>query len=270
MKTYDHIYLSPHFDDASLSCGGAIHQQVRAGQRVLVVTICSAAPAHGEALSPFAQKIHGAMGEADDVVAMRQREDRAAIDRLGAELVWLDFQDAIYRGSDGEDGWYYSSIAEVFGSIHPGECDWHEAIAAALNEQAPRGPETTLYAPLTVGGHVDHQHAHRAAWRLREQGWRIVFYEDYPYTDAAYRLPFDEENTVTLDVVLTSLQSARLTPRIVRLSDNDVQARIDSVRAYGSQVPMLFGDEATMAAYLRAYATHVDGQGMAERYWVAG
>ena len=106
MKIYDHVYLSPHYDDAALSCGGAIHQQRRAGQAVLVVTICSAPPAPGEVFSPFAREIHGAMGNPDNLVAMRRDEDRAAIDRLGAEVVWLDFQDAVYRGRTGEDGWY--------------------------------------------------------------------------------------------------------------------------------------------------------------------
>ena len=266
MKLYDHIYLSPHFDDASLSCGGAIHQQVRAGQAVVVVTICAAPPAPGVALSPFAQKIHGAMGHVEDVVAMRRREDRASIDRLGAELAWLDFQDAVYRGREGR--WFYASIDEVFGPIHPDERDRPEAIAAAIGEQTSPGPETTLYAPLTVGGHVDHRHAHRAAWMLREQGRRVVFYEDYPYADPAYRLPFDEENTATLDVILASLHPYNLTPHIVRLTEDDLQARIDSVGAYGSQVPMLFGDETAMAERLRTYAMQVDGQGLAERYWV--
>jgi len=270
MKVYDHIYLSPHFDDASLSCGGAIHQQVRAGQAVLVVTICTAPPEVGSALSPFARQFHRAMGNAGDLVAMRRREDRAALDRLGAEIVWLDFQDAIYRGRTGEDEWYYTSCADIFGSIHPDERALSEAIAAAMGEKAPGGSQTTLYAPLTVGGHVDHQHAHQAAWRLRAQGWRVVFYEDYPYADPTYRLPFGEENTATLDLTLASLQAARLTPHVVRLSEEDVQAKIDSVRAYRSQVPVLFGDEATMAARLRAYARHVDGRGLAERYWVTG
>ena len=221
-------------------------------------------------LSPFAQKIHEEMGNPGDVVAMRRQEERAALDRLGVAFVWLDFQDAVYRGPPGEDRWYYTSIDEVFGSIHPDERARSEGIAAALREKTPGGPQTTLYAPLTVGGHVDHQHAHQAAWKLHTQGWRVVFYEDYPYADPAYRLPFGEENAATLDVTLASLQAAHLTPRLVRLSEDDVQAKIDSVRAYRSQVPMLFGDEAAMAACLRAFAMHYDEHQPAERYWVAG
>ena len=265
---YDHVYLSPHFDDAPLSCGGVIHQQVQQGQTVLVITICAALPAGP--LSPFAAQFHAAMGNPDVVVATRRREDKAAVERLGADLVWLDFQDALYRGRSEEGGWYYLSISEIFGTIHPDEQAFSDAIVTAINEQVAGGPLPTLYAPLTVGGHVDHQHAHRAAWALREQGWRVLFYEDYPYADPDYRLPFDQENPATLDATLVSLRAAHLTPHIVRLSEADLQARIDSVHAYGSQVPMLFGNAAAAASRLRAYTMTIDGEGPAERFWTPG
>ena len=40
----DHLYLSPHFDDAALSCGGQIATWTAAGQSVLVVTITGGDP----------------------------------------------------------------------------------------------------------------------------------------------------------------------------------------------------------------------------------
>ncbi len=270
MPTYDHIYLSPHFDDAALSCGGAIYQQRRAGEAVLVVTICAASPEPGEALSSFAQAFHTAMGTPDDLVATRRREDQAAMARLGVEVTGLGFQDSIYRKTVDGSGWLYTSIPEIFGSVHPNDHALAEAIAAAVRDNAPGGPHATLYAPLTVGRHVDHQLAHQAAWMLREQGWRVFFYEDFPYADPAYRLPFGKDNPATLEATLAALQTARLTPHIVRLAEDDVQARIDSVRAYRSQMPMLFGDDATMAARVQAYTEQIDGQGPAERVWIPG
>jgi LmbE family N-acetylglucosaminyl deacetylase len=182
--------------------------------------------------------------------------------------VWLDFQDAVYRRSD--DRWLYTSLTGVFGPIHAEEEARPEAIAAAVRRVAAPGAGATLYAPLTVGGHVDHRHAHRAARLLRAQGWRVVFYEDYPYADPAYRLPFGEENKATLAVTLEALAARNLAPRVLRLSEDDMQARIDSVRVYRSQVPLLFGDEASMAERLRAYAVQVGGEGPAERFWVPG
>ncbi|WP_322493922.1 hypothetical protein [Chloroflexus sp.] len=42
-RSYQHIILSPHLDDAALSCGGSIAAAVAADEPVLVVTICTAA-----------------------------------------------------------------------------------------------------------------------------------------------------------------------------------------------------------------------------------
>ena len=84
---YQHVYLSPHYDDAALSCGGSIHQQVQAGELVLVITICAAPPETNEPFSPYAQAMHRVWGDPLDVVATRQAEDQAAnnpdIKRLG-------------------------------------------------------------------------------------------------------------------------------------------------------------------------------------------
>ena len=266
---YDHVYLSPHFDDAALSCGGLIHQQTQAGQAVLVVTVYAAPPEPGRALSSFARQFNEAMGNPVDLNGARRREDRAAIARLGAELVWLDFQDAIYRAAEAE-AWYYTSIADVFGSIHPGDLTLPDAIAEAVGEQVSGSAQATVYAPLTVGHHVDHQLVHRAAWMLRAQGRKVLFYEDYPYADPAYRLPFNQPNPAPLAATLAALKDARLTPDIRRLSEPDLHAWIDSVRAYRSQVPLLFGDEAAMARRLRAFALHLDGETPAERLWIPG
>ena len=52
---YPHVYLSPHLDDAVLSCGGLIHRQVVAGQRPLVVTIFAGTPPVDVELSDFAR-----------------------------------------------------------------------------------------------------------------------------------------------------------------------------------------------------------------------
>ncbi len=268
MKAYDHIYLSPHYDDAALSCGGTIRRQCQQGHAVLVITIGAAAPDPEKPLSPFAKRIHAAMGEPADLVSARLREDKASMACLGADAVWLDFHDAVYRGEAEEGGWFYTRIAEIFGTIHPAEENRFEALTDAMRVHLKASTDAHIYAPLGVGGHVDHQHAHRAARALQTQGWSIAFYEDYPYVDPEYRLPFGEENTVTVASVLAKLQDLRVEARISRFSEADLLEKIESVRVYTSQVPMLFGDEATMAKRIRSYALHVGEEGPAERFWV--
>ena len=44
MEHYAALYLSPHLDDAALSCGGQIAQATRQGRRVLIVTVMAGDP----------------------------------------------------------------------------------------------------------------------------------------------------------------------------------------------------------------------------------
>ena len=51
------IYISPHFDDAVLSCGGLIFEQARQGIPVEIWTICAGDAPPGP-LSQLAQDCH--------------------------------------------------------------------------------------------------------------------------------------------------------------------------------------------------------------------
>ena len=78
---YDQIYLSPHLDDVVFSCGGAVARGVQAGQRVLVVTVCSKPPLSGTRLSAFAEALHRKWGlRPEECVSARLKEDAAALD----------------------------------------------------------------------------------------------------------------------------------------------------------------------------------------------
>src|SRR5215213_7233046 len=95
---YDHIYLSPHLDDAALSCGGAIARHANAGARVLVVTLCTAAPPPAGPFSEFAQDHHLMWGLVPErAMAEREREDDLALERLNADTFRAGLLDAIYR-----------------------------------------------------------------------------------------------------------------------------------------------------------------------------
>ena len=79
----DVLFLSPHLDDAVLSCSLRILQEVMAGRHVKVATLFSAAW----------PKLFGV-----DFYCGRRAEDKAALSVLGVEdPIWLDFPDAIFR-----------------------------------------------------------------------------------------------------------------------------------------------------------------------------
>ena len=260
---YQHVYLSPHYDDAALSCGGSIHQQVQAGELVLVITICAAPPETNEPFSPYAQAMHRVWGDPLDVVATRQVEDQAAMQILGADYLRLKFTDCIYRGQPRIGEWYYNNDDQLFGDVHPADRSLAAEIVEAVLEMVPRDQKTTLFAPLTVGHHVDHQLAHAAARHLLSLGYKLAFYEDYPYADPV----FAGRYTPTLETTLAGLPPPPLQPQLRLLSEANLTAKIDSIRAYESQMAMLFAGDTEMAELMRNYALHV-GQGqLADRVW---
>src|SRR5512144_3291706 len=98
------IYLSPHLDDAVFSAGGLIYEQTRAGLPVEIWTFMCGYPPDSD-VSPFAQLIHTQWGfaSAEETIRMRRAEDQRAAAILGANTLYFDFLDCIYRrGADGE------------------------------------------------------------------------------------------------------------------------------------------------------------------------
>lgn len=261
---YHHVYLAPHYDDATLSCGGMIHQQGQAGQAVLVVTVCAAPPDSSEQLSPLAQQQHRQWDDPVDAMATRQAEDQAAMRILGADYLRLRFTDCIYRGEPRSGCWYYLGEADLFGELHPADRVVADDIVEAVLELVPATEGSTLYAPLTAGHHVDHQVTNLAAWQLGQRGYRLAFYEDYPYVDPHFAAKYHH----TDPVALAAGQARPLQPQFHFLSPEDLAAKIESIGAYSSQIPVLFGSMADMAACVRGYARHVGGGRLAERVWV--
>jgi hypothetical protein len=73
-----------------------------------------------------------------------------------------------------------------------------------------------------------------------------------------------------LEATLAAKQWAKLRPQLRLLSETDLMAKIGSVRAYASQLDMLFGGEDTMVDHIRSYALSVDQGTPAERIWLSG
>lgn len=270
MKSYRHLYLSPHYDDTALSCGGLAHRQAQAGEAVLSATICAAPPSH-EQYSAYAAAMHRIWGDPGDIIATRRAEDQAAMAILGLEAAYLDFTDCIYRADPATGQWFYTSDAELFGEVRPGDLPLAQEIAAAVAALPISKAGTTIYAPLTVGHHVDHQLTHRAARLLLAQRYRVVFYEEFPYADPnyPYRHRPGESNPYNLAFALAEPDKAGCQPDRIELSAADLVAKVESIQAYASQMRLLFGDAASMADYVRGYAWQVGQDGPAERLWRA-
>jgi LmbE family N-acetylglucosaminyl deacetylase len=249
MSARTHIYVSPHLDDAALSCGGRIWQQVRAGERVLVVMVFAGVPALDTPLSPFARELHAQWGLAADAPLRRREEDREALARLGAGAAYWPYLDCIYRQTP--DGHFpYDGEEALFGEFHSAE----EGLVAELTGRLsalPLGQGGALYVPLGVGHHVDHQVVRRAAEGLEG----VVHYEDYPYAARPEALE-------------AALGAGLWQAELASLSQEALEAKIAAIACYSSQFSTLgWADAAEMAAAVRAFAEQSGGGEPAERYW---
>lgn len=247
---YKHVYLSPHLDDAALSCGGRIASQAARGERMLVITLCTASPPAEGPFSALARQFHADWGlTPDQVVTARLAEDRQAMERLGCDYHWAGMLDAIYRYPQA-----YTSRESLFNTPAPDDPLFQDLqqFVAALRDRAPGA---TFYAPLGVGSHVDHLITFAAAGQAL--GDALRFYEDIHYVlqpgalerrMAALDRPLDSE-TIAIDAVL--------------------EQKIAAVGAYASQLGELFGSVEAMPPAIAGYARKVRPEGAehGERVW---
>jgi LmbE family N-acetylglucosaminyl deacetylase len=259
-----YLYLSPHLDDAVLSCGGQIAQLVRAGQVVRVVTVFAGdVPSTCDALgkcvahTAFVQELHTRWGLGPNPSVGRRAEDRAALRILGARTTHLRFPDCVYRlGRMGAP--LYSTRDAIFGTVAEVEMPLIDEVVWALKRlRLPRDMRVIL--PLTAGHHVDHQIVRAAGERwckMRDarRGGQIAYYEDYPYAE-------------NQDEITAALREEPLQAELVAVDEDALAAKVAAIACYRSQISSFFADQAEMAARVRAYAEAVGGGQPAERLW---
>jgi len=257
-----HIYLSPHLDDAVLSCGGAIHRRTTVGDPVLVISFLTGeAAAHGVAgtLSSFALLQHHYWGDPPHPMALRRAEDMAALTLLKADWYHVGYLDAVYR-SDAGGQWLYTDLETLLGQVQPG--DPMASAQANLITQVlgftRHATDPVIYAPLGVGQHVDHQIVHSAARQLVGRGCRVAFYEDYPYAG--------EPGASEAALAAAGAEDWRL--EVIPLDAADVTAQVKAVDYYRSQLGTLFrGGEAMPNQVWGFAASRSPETGLAERIW---
>lgn len=224
------VFLSPHYDDVALSCGGIVALAARLSSP-LIVTVFGGQPKGEE--SAFARFQRERWGlDASDVVAARRREDHCAARALGAtvETRWFDYLDAIYRHPA------YDSDAALFGRVLPADA----GLASRIAEQVVSLDASEVHVPLALGGHVDHRIVRAAARRLVAYGLPVWGYLDIPYVLRA-----------TQEEVASS--TAGLSSRRVILDDDALRRRQQAVACYTSQLPVLFRDIGDPDAAVRGY-----------------
>lgn len=217
------IVISPHLDDAALSCGGGIARLVRSGTPVTVVTVFTADLAPGEPLSPLARRSHASWGVGDRPFAVRRAEDTEALRHLGAAHAHLGLLDAIYRRSPQGAPLYTDPLAPI--DPHDTEL-FLPRLVSVLEEHLAIAPEgLRVFCPSGTCGHVDHVLVRQAVARLVDPE-STVTYDEYPYNARPGASPIEADDAWTNGTIA--------------LSAEELDARITAIGCYVSQLRGLF------------------------------
>jgi GlcNAc-PI de-N-acetylase len=216
----DAVILSPHFDDAVLSCW---HVLMAAGE-VLVVNVFAGEPPRGTL--GWWDRLAGATDSAA-VVRVRVAEDRRALALAGCTAVNLPFLDSQYRQLDQA----------------PGE------IVEALRAVIARGAR--IYAPASLGDdHRDHAAVRAAALTLHAEGADVALYADLPHATVLGwpRWVLDGGSSTGADpagegwashLEATGIPVERMVAAAHRLAAEDRADKLEAVATYSSQLAPL-------------------------------
>lgn len=255
-----HLFLSPHFDDAIYSAAGTIAQLTANATRVLILTIMGGDPPTAHPDTPLIRELHARWGAGESPVALRRDEDRKAAAIVGAEVRHMDLPDCIYRIGKQSNQPLYPDENTLWHTIHPD--DW--ALPDLLNRQFPLTTDELtqverLYAPLSVGGHVDHLITRQAALQKAVNAhFSVWFYEDYPYS---------EDRSAVSAALQQFPAEYTLQVRDVHLTEREIAAKIEGVRAYGSQISTFWQDDATLVNRVRSALVPIDSTLPTERFY---
>ncbi len=254
-----HLYLSPHFDDAALSCGGHIAQLSQHGERVVIFTVMAGDPPVGFKPTPVTEQLHQDWGFPGPPLEGRRMEDEKAMRILGAEVKFGPYPDAVYRIDPKTGLSLYPDRNAIFGDVQPGDPVLQAKRAAVVQAMIALFDIKTgdaIHVPLGVGQHVDHQIVREVGKALMR--WRpsnpLFFYEEFPYARQGQTIVRSAVDELDLEV-------SRVTHSLDPVA---IDKRIAAIGCYRSQLSSLgWPNTLAMSTEVRTFIAQIGG----EREW---
>jgi LmbE family N-acetylglucosaminyl deacetylase len=258
-----HLFLSPHLDDAVLSCGGTIHRLVQRGEHVVIMTVMAGEPPDNLPDTPSLQAVKARWGAGHHHVSTRRAEDIRAARRLGAKVVHLPLLECLFRTARSGDG----ALAPLYPKEDSPFKEYVKADDARVllleTRSCVREGVVTIYAPLCVDHHVDHRLVRD--WALVLTGAKnapaLKFYEEYPSI----------QNKMALNRVMLfykqQMPALSLSREVVMLDEADITAKVQALRCYTSHLYVLWQSPDAMEKSVRDYLLFCGEGRPAEQFW---
>lgn len=205
------VVVSPHFDDAAMGAG---HLLMRFPGSTVITVLGGRPAAYPD--PPGEWDALGGFKAGDDVVGIRQEEDRAAMAVLDATPVWLDFADHQY--------------------LAPPERTPLDDVAAALERAIVEAEATAVFIPMGLAN-PDHVLTHDAAMAVRQRHLDRAW---FAYEDHGYKhLP----GLLAWRVAKLFRSGVWPTPAVVPIEPDD-ERKAKAIWCYASQIAPLERDHA--------------------------
>ena len=259
-----HLFLSPHLDDAVLSCGGVMHRLAQRGERVVIITVMAGEPPQPLMDTPVLQAIQARWAKGEGTIRIRRAEDGQAAQQLQAQVYHMALTEAAFRATlCGAGDWIalYPDHDSPFQGVKQAD----EARISLFTANLPFSfaDIAMIYAPFGVDNHVDHQLVRD--WGLVLTGSLsaplLTFYEEYPYARSRPAIQRAQA------FYRQHLPALGFESEIITLSDTDLDAKLRAMRCYRSHLQILWNDSTEMERLTRDYMLLVGDGTPAERYW---
>jgi LmbE family N-acetylglucosaminyl deacetylase len=224
------LILSPHFDDAVLSCWHLLDGVTEVG----IVNVFGGVPA---ADADGWWDLFGGARSSSGVVEQRHREDQAALALAGREAISLDFLDYQYRDGRQPIEPVVQALRALLGGV---SSLWAPAALASPPDHADL--ITAARQP-----HPDHMVVRSAALMLHAEGCPVMLYADLPHASArglpAWVTGHSDGTKVTVAECwrrcLADAGVEDAVAEIHRLSGRALARKLEAVRRYSSQLAPL-------------------------------
>lgn len=231
-----HVFISPHSDDVAFSLGCALLEG-RFGPGIIVtvfsITNCT---------------IYDQYDDIGYVSGLRKKEDESFFitAKVQLEKIYLDRLDVPLRLGICDE--------HVFDTV-PAVNDDKEMEYLYTEISSMHKPAGILFAPLGLGGHLDHVLVHKVACNFAREGWSTAFYEDLPYADRM------EPENIERIVKDTQIKIGRPLKAFDIKSCSGANRKGQAIRVYRSQI------DQPMVEEIINYGMRFDANLFVERVW---
>ena len=238
------FFISPHLDDVVLSCGGYLTCLSNKDHQVNIITVFSNAESSKH--SKHAKKYLKHSGFNPNLTSpssffqYRRKEDTQALKIIGLKGSYLNFSDALWRRNNLVKLLFlYPNHKAIFlAKIHQQDQLLINKLSKILKNKLAKYPaqNTTIFAPIGIGGHVDHLIINQVI-KLFEKTHQVIYWDDFPYNLRSHQ----EMYTYYQPVLKYNGNSA---------------TKVKMIKKYNSQLTPLFGSPSHIPLVYEKFFIH--------------